>query len=113
MEIKQYYKDEEVPVIIHIQDKDGVPVVNAADLSVYIVLSATKGGNALDGVDYQMAMIDQNDAIFQKVLSPAELTSVTENLTFYYTIWSREVGKPPVHRDAGTILLQESISLVS
>ena len=111
MDITTRHKDEEVIIDILVQDDAGAAIANPALHTVSIVISSTAGGDALGSVKYDFTLADSGTARFRRVLSPTDLSALTEGTTYYYNIWSKESLTPPVLRAKGTISLLQSISL--
>lgn len=111
MDIISKHKDEEIVVDILLQDKSGTPVANPASLVVSVVISDSAGGDALNATRYDATIQDAAAARFRRVLSPSDLSGLTEGLSYHYNIWSKEGTAAPVLRAKGKISLQPSISL--
>ena len=111
MDINTTHKDEEVTVDILVQDANGNPIAAPALHAVSMVISDTGGGAALGNTKYDFTLADSGTARFRRVLSPSDLSALTEGVTYHYNIWSKETAKVPVLRDKGTISLLQSISL--
>lgn len=112
VDINTQHKDEEVIIDILIQDTLGAAIPDPASHTVYIVLSTTPGGAALDATKFPFTLEDAPTARFRRVLSPTDLASVQElPASYFYNIWSTKPGTIPVHRAKGKFSLIESISL--
>ena len=112
MDITTKHKDEEIIVDVLLQDEAGSPIANPASHTVSIVISATAGGDALGGVKYDATLAEAGTARFRRVLSPADLSGLTEGAPgYFYNIWSKEGAAAPVLRAKGKLSLLQSISL--
>lgn len=108
--ITDFSKGEQFQVKVLARNRDGTPLSDAANTTFEFIISDEVGGVALLTFNSspQIILTDAAAADWAISLSPADLTTLTEETKYWYEVWTTSAGGIEVHQNKGALTFEKA-----
>lgn len=112
--IDGFHKDEDVGFTLLAKARDGSVIANPATQDVIFNIGSTPEGAAdltFSKNSGDATLTDVDTALYTFAISAADLTSLDENRTYYYTLWTKSATNDKILQNKGVFRLLNSIKI--